>query len=75
MPTFSVSGVIGTNFTDTSSTAQFTPGTKVLLSDGGEAMYVQASEAISTYGAVNITASQTAALLTTTNSASSKRVG
>ena len=56
MPTFSVSGVIGTNFTDTSSTAQFTPGTKVLLSDGGEAMYVQASEAISTYGAVNITA-------------------
>ncbi len=51
------------------------PGTKVLLSDGGEAMYVQASEAISTYGAVTITASQTAALLTTTNSANSKRVG
>ena len=75
MPTFSVSGVIGTNFTDTSSTAQVTTGTKVLLSDGGEAMYVQASEAISTYGAVTITASQTAALLTTTNSATSKRVG
>jgi hypothetical protein len=45
------------------------------LSDGGEAMYVQASEAIGTYGAVTITASQTAALLTTTNSANSKRVG
>ena len=75
MPTFSVSGVIGTNFTDTSSTSQFTTGTVVNLSDGGQAVYVQALSEISTYAAVAVYDTQKAQMMTTTLAATCKRIG
>jgi hypothetical protein len=60
---------------DTSPTAKIAKGTKVDLNDGGEAIYVQALSEISTFAAVAIFADQTAQMLTTTNSATTKRVG
>lgn len=60
---------------DTSSTPKIAKGTKVDLNDGGEAIYVQALSEISTFAAVAIFADQTAQMLTTTNSATTKRVG
>ena len=60
---------------DTSPTAKIAKGTKVDLNDGGEAIYVQALSEISTFAAVAIYADQTAQMLTTTNSATTKRVG
>ena len=60
---------------DTSPTAKIAKGTKVDLNDGGEAIYVQALSEISTFAAVAIYADQTAQMLTTTLSATTKRVG
>lgn len=60
---------------DTSPTAKIAKGTKVALSDGGEAVYVQALSEISTFAAVAIYADQTAQMLTTTLSATTKKVG
>lgn len=59
--------------TDTS--AKMRVGTTVNLSDGGQAVYVQAASTISEFNAVSILADNTAVPITTTNSANSKKVG
>ena len=70
------SSVIGVNLTRVDSTAQFPVGTIVNLSDSGQAMYVQATtSALSTYAAVSIDANGLATMLTTTNGATSPRIG
>ncbi len=72
----STSSVIGVNLTRVDSSAQFPVGTIVNLSDGGQAMYVQSTtSALSTYAAVSIDANGLATMLTTTNAATSPRIG
>jgi hypothetical protein len=72
----STSSIIGVNLSRVDSTAVFTPGTLVNLSDGGQAMYVKAStSALSTYAAVSISQNGIAMMLTTTNAAQTPRVG
>ena len=74
MATYITSGHVGKlDQVDTSPTQVV--GTKVCLSDGGEAIYVQALSEISTYAAVSLYANNTAQMLTTTTAVSSKRVG
>lgn len=68
---------IGVDLTANSLTAdsQFSPGTVTKLSDGGEAIYVNAISTIAAFDAVGINAAGGAYPLTTTNSANSKRIG
>lgn len=75
MPTFSVSNTIGVTLTNVDTTSQFTTGTVVNTSDGGQAIYVQALSEISTYAAVAVYDTQKAQMLTTTLAATCKRVG
>ena len=75
MPTFSVSNSIGVTLTNVDTTSQFTTGTVVNTSDGGQAIYVQALSEISTYAAVAVYDTQKAQMLTTTLAATCKRVG
>lgn len=75
MPTFSVSNTAGVTLTNVDSTSQFTTGTVVNLSDGGQAVYVQALSEISTYAAVAVYDTQKAQMMTTTLAATCKRVG
>jgi len=75
MPTFNVSNTIGVTLTNVDTTSQFTTGTVVNLSDGGQAVYVQALSEISTYAAVAVYDTQKAQMLTTTLAATCKRVG
>lgn len=75
MPT-SASSIIGVNLTQVDAAPLFAVGTIVNLNDGGQAMYVKAStSALSTFGAVSIGLNGIATLLTTTNAATSPRVG
>lgn len=70
------SPVLGINLTQTDATQQFTLGTTVNLSDGGQAMYVLSStSAVSTFAAVAINADGTVDMLTTTNAATTPRIG
>lgn len=70
------SSVIGANLSQVDTTAGFALGTIVNLTDGGQAMYVKAStSALSTYAAVSIGMNGIATMLTTTNGATSPRVG
>lgn len=72
----STSSVIGVNLTRVDDSALFPVGTIVNLNDGGQAMYVQATtSALSTYAAVSIDANGLATMLTTTNAATSPRIG
>jgi len=72
----STSSLIGVNLASQDTTAVFPVGTIVNLNDGGQAMYVKAStSALSTYGAVSISKTGIATLLTTTNAATSSRIG
>lgn len=72
----STSSVIGVNLTRYDSAAMFPVGTIVNLDQGGQAMYVKAStSALSTFGAVSINKNGIAILLTTTNAATSSRIG
>lgn len=76
MTAFVVSPIIGVSLTaDPTSTAAFTPGTVVNLSDGGQAMYVKALSEISQYACVLIDASATARMSTTALAVTLKRVG
>lgn len=71
-----VSSQIGVNLTAVDASALFPLGTLVNLSDGGQAMYVKSStSALSTYSAVSIGSNGIATQLTTTNGATSPRVG
>lgn len=75
MPTFITTPNAMPALTDVSSTPAVAVGTRVNTSDGGAAHYVKALSEISTFAAVAIYADNTAQMLTTTNSATSKRVG
>lgn len=75
MPTFVTSNLAGADLTKTGTTALFTPGTKVPLSDGGTALYVQALSEISTYAAVSVFVDSTVRMLTTTTAGLTKKVG
>lgn len=75
MVAFCVSPTSGVSLTDTSSIAGFTPGTVVDLSDGGQAVYVQATSEISAYAAVLIGAGASARMTTTTLAVANKRIG
>lgn len=74
---YSTSAVIGTrvNLEDGTSDRKAIVGTTVVLSDGGLAMYVSALSTISTFMAVGIDGDGNAYPLTTTNSATSKKIG
>jgi hypothetical protein len=67
--------VAGVNLANTSSTAEFAKGMTVSLSDGGEAMYVQALSEISAFAYALVYADHTAQMSTTTLAANSKRGG
>jgi len=70
------SSVLGVNLTQTDSTAGFAVGTLVNLSDGAQAMYVLTStSAVSTFAAVAINVDGTVDMLTTTNAATTPRIG
>ena len=71
----SVSGIAGVALESTDTTAQFATGTVVNLNDGGQALYVQAASEVSQYMAVAVLADNTVVPLTTTNAATSKRIG
>lgn len=72
----SASSIIGVNLTRVDSTAAFPPGTTINLNDGGQAMYVKSStSALSTFAAVSIGQNGIATMLTTTNGATTPRVG
>jgi hypothetical protein len=75
MPTFSVSNTAGVTLTNVDATSQFTTGTVVNTSDGGQAVYVQALSEISTYAAVAVYDTQKAQMMTTTLAATCKRIG
>ena len=71
----STSNLAGVALGYADTTAQFATGTTVNLNDGGQAVYVQAASGVAQYDAVAVFGNNTVAPLTTTNSASSKRVG
>ena len=61
--------------TDTQTSPSINVGTLVNLDDGGQAVYVKAASEVSQYAAVAVLADNSAVMLTTTNAATSKRVG
>lgn len=71
----STSNMIGVALDYTDTSPSFAVGTVVNLSDGGQAIYVQAASTCATWSAVTVTVDNKVAPLTTTNSASSKAVG
>ena len=71
----STSALIGVALDYTDTTPSFATGTTVNLTDGGQAVYVQAASTVSTYMAVSVRVDNTVLPLTTTNSASSKAIG
>lgn len=75
MATFITTPSILPPLTDVASAAGCAVGTKVQTSDGGEATYIKALSEISTYAAVAIYVDNTAQMMTTTLSATSKRIG
>ena len=71
----SVSNMIGVSLEYTDTSPSFAVGTVVNLSDGGQAIYVQAASTCAQWSAVTVNVNNTVAPLTTTNSANSKAVG
>jgi hypothetical protein len=71
----STSNIAGVALGATDTTAQFATGTTVNLNDGGQAVYVQAASTVSTYAAVAVLSNNTVVPVTTTNAATSKRIG
>ena len=71
----STSALIGVALDYTDTSPSFATGTTVNLSDGGQAVYVQAASTVATYAAVAVRVDNTVVPLTTTNSANSKAVG
>lgn len=71
-----IDGVLGVNLTNVDATAQFKTGTLVNLDDGSQAIYVLSStSAVSTFAAVAINVDNTVDMLTTTNAATTPRIG
>lgn len=74
---FSISAIAGVDLGSSYASiglAPFAVGTVVDLNDGGRAVFVQAASTIAAFDAVGILADNTAVPLTTTNSATTKRV-
>lgn len=69
-----VSPLVGAVAKDGTASAEFTPGTTVTQSDGSLLVYVSATSTISQYNAVVIDNNGGAVPVTTTNSATSKRI-
>ena len=67
--------MIGVSLEYTDTSPSFAVGTVVNLSDGGQALYVQAASTCATWSAVTVSVDNKVAPLTTTNSANSKAVG
>jgi hypothetical protein len=67
--------MIGVSLEYTDTSPSFAVGTVVNLSDGGQALYVQAASTVATYAAVSVRVNNTVVPLTTTNSAGSKAIG
>jgi hypothetical protein len=67
--------MIGVSLEYTDTSPSFAVGTVVNLSDGGQAIYVQAASTCAEWSAVTVNVNNTVAPLTTTNSANSKAVG
>jgi hypothetical protein len=67
--------MIGVSLDYTDTSPSFAVGTVVNLSDGGQALYVQAASTVATYAAVSVRVNNTVVPLTTTNSAGSKAIG
>src|SRR5690349_1677163 len=74
MATKSVTPIVGVTLVDGTATAQFAPGTTVMGDDGSMLVYVSATSTISQYNAVVIDNLGGAVPVTTTNSATSKRI-
>jgi len=73
---FPISNLAGVNIAETSADAKFALGTRVELNDGGVAVYVKSStSAVSQFAAVAINADGTVDMLTTTNAATTPRIG
>jgi hypothetical protein len=75
MATIVTTGIVTPGLTATSTTEDIPVGTKVSLSDGGEAIYVQAISEVSQYAAVSIYVDNTANMATTTTAVTTKRIG
>lgn len=65
---YALTGILGVDFTATSTTADFTLGTEVKASDGNCYVYVEADEAIDAYAACRLLEDHGIDELTTTNS-------
>jgi len=74
MPTNTTTPIAGVTVRDGVSVAEFTPGAEVQLANGGILVYVSATSTISQYNAVVIDNLGGAVPVTTTNSATSKRI-
>jgi hypothetical protein len=75
MPTFNTDGLAGVNILEVSSTPGHTLGVVTSLSDGGEAIYVQALSEISAYAYAVAYGDGTAQMATTTLAGTCKRGG
>ena len=73
--TVSTSNLAGVALSYTNSSPSFGLGTVVNLDDGGQAVYVQAASEISQYAAVAVQSNNKAVMITTTNAATTKRIG
>ena len=81
MATFATTSIAGVNLAENNSTPSFTLGTVVNTSDGGEAMYVQATSTIAQYDAciiINTSSASSPTIgcvpVTTTNALTSQRL-
>jgi hypothetical protein len=69
------SGLVTPALSKTDNVARCAVGTVVQTDEGGQAIFVQAISEISTFAAVAIFGNSTVQMLTTTNSATTKKVG
>lgn len=69
------SGIVIPDLTSTNSTARISIGTRVFLSDGGEAVYCQALSGVATFAGVVIAADYTCSGLTTADVADGSGIG
>lgn len=72
---YNTSPIVGVDITRVDATAEFAVGTTTSLSDGGEAIYVQALSEISQYAYALAYGNGTAQMATTTLAAASRRGG
>ena len=74
MATIITTGIVTPPLTDTTVSAAMPVGTKVSLTDGGEAIYVQAASTVAQFDSLSLLADNTVKPLTTAFAVASKRV-